>query len=64
MQAILSVLAWLKSGSGAVLFAVLYGMCEALAAIPQVESNSVFQLVSNGIKSIKNLLGGSNPPAS
>lgn len=34
------------------ILAVLFGVSEALAGIPQVKSNSVFQLIFNILKSL------------
>lgn len=36
----------------AMIVAVLFGISEALALIPQIKSNSVFQLIANVIKSL------------
>lgn len=44
----------------ALIFGVLFGMSEALASIPQVKSNSVFQLIF----SILATLAGKNPDGS
>jgi len=43
----------------AILFGVLFGISEALALIPQVKSNSVFQL----IQQILAMLAGKKPSA-
>lgn len=40
----------------AVVFASLFGVSEALALIPAIQSNSVFQAISNVLKWIKDLL--------
>lgn len=36
----------------AIIFGVLFGLSELLAQIPAVGSNSVFQLVYNGLKTL------------
>lgn len=38
---------------GALIFGVLWAMSELLAAIPGVQSNSIFQLVMNVLKALK-----------
>jgi uncharacterized membrane protein len=43
---------WLSSPAGAAIFAALFGLSEALAAIPGVQSNSVFQAVSSLLKKL------------
>jgi len=45
----------------AMIITVLFGISEALALIPSLKSNSVFQLIVNAIVMIKNLLV--KPPA-
>ena len=37
----------------ALIMGVLFGISESLALIPGIQSNSIFQLVYNGIKNIK-----------
>ena len=37
---------------------VLLGISEILAATSSIESNSVFQAVVNGLKKVKDVLGG------
>jgi len=44
-------MAWLQE-NWAMLVAVLFGISEALALIPAVKSNSVFQLIYNTLKSL------------
>lgn len=41
---------YLSNANLAVAFAVLYFLCEALAHIPSVESNSVFQAITKVAK--------------
>lgn len=38
------MLAWLTANSG-IVFGVLFGLSEALAAIPAIKANSVFELL-------------------
>lgn len=42
----------LDSASLALLFGVLFGISEALAAIPAVQANGVFQAISNILKAL------------
>lgn len=42
----------------AMIFMVLFGISEALAAIPQVKANSIFQVILN----ILGALAGKTPP--
>lgn len=53
MEFMKSVIEWLSGPNGAILFAVLFGVSEALAAIPAVKANSVFQWIVNLIKWMK-----------
>lgn len=50
----------MTNGTLALVFGVLFGVSEALAAIPVVKSNSIFQLVSGILAS----LVGKNPDGS
>lgn len=50
MDKFLSVYHWLSSPNGAIFFAVLWGLDNALAAIPWISSNNLFQILSKGIK--------------
>lgn len=43
---------WLSTPTAAALFASLFAVSEALAAIPGVQSNSVFQAVSSILKKL------------
>lgn len=43
---------WISANWG-MIFGVLFGMSEALAVIPSVKANSVFQAVMNFLKSMK-----------
>jgi hypothetical protein len=43
---------WLSTPVAAGIFASLFAVSEALAAIPQVQSNSVFQAVSGILKKL------------
>lgn len=43
------------------IFAVLFGIDQALAQIPGIESNSVFQLIYNILKVLSGRGGNSNP---
>lgn len=54
-----SFIAWFQSHA-ALIFGVLFGVSEALGAIPQVKSNSVFQAIL-GI--LAKLAGKQLPPA-
>jgi hypothetical protein len=42
----------MTTGTLALVFAACWAVCELLAAIPSVKSNSVFQLIYNTIKSL------------
>lgn len=44
------------------IFGVLWSISEALALIPGVQSNSVFQLIYNGLKALSGLFK-QTPPA-
>jgi hypothetical protein len=50
-------MSWLVANWG-MIATVLWGICETLAIIPAVKSNSVFTLIYNTLKSLK----GSPPP--
>lgn len=52
-------MAWLIA-NWAIIASVLLGLSEVLALIPGIKSNSIFQLIVNGLKAI---VGASNPPA-
>lgn len=54
----MAILQWLQSNWGMVA-TVLFGISEALALIPGIQSNSVFQLIFNFLKSI---VGQNQPP--
>lgn len=41
---------FLNSGSFVMVLGVLFALSEALAAIPSVKANSVFQLISGAVK--------------
>jgi len=50
-------LAWdayqfLHSDTGVAILASLLGVSEALAAIPQIEANSIYQAIRNGLKKL------------
>ncbi len=46
------ILAWLQA-NGSMVFACLFGISEALAVIPGIASNSIFQLIYNTLKALK-----------
>lgn len=50
--------AWLTVETALLIVSVLWGISEALALIPQVKANSVFQLIYNGLSWLKGLLQG------
>ncbi len=52
IQLIWTVWDFLSSPQGAAIFAGLFTISEALASIPGIQSNSVFQAVSNAIKKL------------
>lgn len=52
MDKIMEVYGWLMMHKE-VIFAALFAISEMLALIPQVKSNSVFQLIVNAIKGMK-----------
>lgn len=54
-------MAWLMENWGMIV-AVLLGISEALALIPVIKSNSIFQLIYNALKSIGSLFK-KDPPA-
>lgn len=56
------VMQFLSSINWAVVFAVLYGVCEALAHIQAVESNSVFQLLTKSLKFLYEKFGQKPAP--
>lgn len=43
---------FLKSDTGTMLIVALFGVSEALASIPQIQSNSVFQVIYNALKKL------------
>lgn len=43
---------YLRSDAGMAIIVALFGLSEALAAIPQVQANSVFQAIYNGLKKL------------
>lgn len=47
-----AIIGWIAE-HGTIIFGVLWGLCEALAAIPFVKANSVFQLIYNWVKKEK-----------
>lgn len=54
-----SVINWLQANA-VLIFGVLFGLSEALAAIPAVKANSVFQAI---VAILAKLAGKSLPPA-
>lgn len=44
-------MAWIMANWG-MIASVLFGVSEALALVPGIESNSIFQLIFNGLKAI------------
>lgn len=52
IQLIWSAWDFLTSPTGAAIFAALWGLSEALASIPQIKANSVFQAVANIVKKL------------
>jgi hypothetical protein len=54
MEFITNVIAWCSSPVGAAVFIALFAVSEALAMIPSVAANSVFQAVKNAIVWLKN----------
>jgi hypothetical protein len=53
MEFIMKVWAWISGQDGAILFACLFAVSEALALIPAVKANSVYQLIAGWLKSAK-----------
>lgn len=49
VEFITAVIAWAQSPQAAVVFFALWAISEALASIPSIEANSIFQLVKKGI---------------
>lgn len=56
VEKVMALYAWLAGPNGAILFAVLLGISEALAAIPAIKANSVFQAIKNAIVFLKEKL--------
>ncbi len=56
MQFIYDLIAFLNGANMGVIFAALFAMSEALALIPFVKSNGVFQAVVEALKSLKNFI--------
>lgn len=54
MEFITKVIEFCSSAQGALLFAALFAISEALASIPSVQANSVFQLIKNAVVWLKN----------
>ena len=52
MESLMAIVAWIQA-NGMIIIGVLFGISEALALIPAIRANSVFQLVYNALKSIK-----------
>lgn len=52
------LVSWLQL-NGTMIFGVLFGISEALAVIPAVKANSVFQLIYNALEAVYNSM---NPP--
>lgn len=46
-------MAWLQT-NWTLIATVAWGICEVLANIPQIKSNSIFQLVYNTLKTVLN----------
>ncbi len=53
------MLAWITANWGMVA-TTLWGICEVLALIPGIKSNSIFTLIFN---TLQGLVGGKTPPA-
>ncbi len=61
IQKLLDLLAVLKGANGAIVMGALLAMSEALALIPSVKANSIFQAVVNGLVWIKDKLSPKPP---
>jgi hypothetical protein len=56
MEFLLNVYAWLQSPMGVALLIALISISEFLGMYKGVASNSIFQLISNGLKKAKETL--------
>ena len=56
MQSLLNVYSFLMTNK-AVILGALFGLSEALALIPGVQANSVFEAIVNGIKALQAKIG-------
>jgi hypothetical protein len=54
MDTVLSVWEFLKSDSGTGILVGLLAISEALASIPAVQSNSVYQVIANVLRKLAN----------
>lgn len=54
MELFKDVYEWIAGPNGALLFAVLFGISEAIGLYPNIESNSVYQVVKKAIVWLKN----------
>lgn len=52
---------WLAGPNGAVLFGVLFAVSEALAQIPAVKANSIYQFVAGAIGWLKSKFQAPKP---
>lgn len=53
MELVLKIYQYLTGPEGAVVFAALFALSEALSLIPSVKASGVFQAVMNGLKYVK-----------
>jgi len=53
MEFIAQLFAFFNGPNVAVIFAALFALSEALALIPSIKSNSVFQAIVEGLKKLK-----------
>lgn len=52
MTFIMAIYNFLIGPSGALVLGLLFMLSEVLALIPGIQSNSIFQLIQNGLKSL------------
>jgi hypothetical protein len=56
MEKVSAIWAWVNGPQGVMLVLVLFGISEAVAQIPQIKANSVFQVIVNALGWIKGKL--------
>lgn len=52
VQLIWQVWDWLSTPAAAAIFGALFGVSEALASIPSIQANSVFQAIASVLKKL------------